>query len=47
MVGINVDYDYLFDPQQTRPACLCQNCGAEIYREGQDICEECMNSEEM
>lgn len=45
MVGISPDYDYLFDPQQARPACFCQRCGGEIYGRSRDLCEECEDLE--
>ena len=41
MIGVNPDYDYLFDPQQARPAGFCHICGREIYGEGRELCDEC------
>lgn len=43
MVGINPDYDYLFDPQQRCPVGFCSVCGREIYEYGEELCEECRN----
>lgn len=39
MIGINPDFDYLYDPQQARPIGFCTCCGGVIYREG--ICLRC------
>lgn len=41
MIGINPDYDYLFDPQQVPPVGFCERCGGEIYARGKDLCERC------
>ena len=41
IIGIDPDYDYLFDPQQAVPVCYCPICGREIYAEGREICEHC------
>lgn len=41
MIGINPDYDWMFDPQQAKPVGYCPICGREIYAEGRDICEHC------
>ncbi len=41
MIGIDPDYDWMFDPQQAKPACHCLICGREIYAEGHDICQRC------
>lgn len=46
MVGINPDFDYLYDPQQRRPVGLCVNCGSEIYSGTEDLCEECRDEME-
>lgn len=43
-VGINPDYDYLYDPQQDKPQCFCRVCGREIYTQGRDVHIECENS---
>lgn len=42
MVGINPDYDYLYDPQQAPPVGFCERCRREIYRPGQEICDDCL-----
>jgi hypothetical protein len=41
LIGINPDYDYLYDRQQDKPAGFCQ-CGREIYAEGDEFCFWCM-----
>lgn len=41
MIGINPDYDWMFDPQQARPVGYCPVCGREIYGGGRDICGRC------
>ena len=38
-IGINVDLDYILDPQQQQPLCFCPECGGEIYGDG--ICLRC------
>ena len=38
MIGINPDFDYLYDPQQ-RKASVCECCGGAIY--GDSICLRC------
>lgn len=45
MVGVNPDFDYLFDPQQTRPVGFCERCGAEIYGFGRELCYRCETTE--
>lgn len=45
MCGINPDFDYLFDDQQSRPKGLCVNCGAEIYDNRADLCHRCREYE--
>lgn len=39
-IGIDPDYDYLFDPQQARPFGFCA-CGREIYRPFAESCDRC------
>lgn len=46
MVGINPDFDYLYDPQQARPVCLCANCGREIYAKGREFCDDCWGDDD-
>ena len=46
MIGINPDLDYLFDPQQAKPAGWCPNCGMEIWEPGQELCTRCRRMEE-
>lgn len=46
MVGIDPDYDYLFDPQQAMPSGFCRKCGGEVYRDGKSLCWECEEAEE-
>lgn len=41
VVGINPDFDYLYDPQQCRPVGFCPVCGGEIYRIGAELCATC------
>lgn len=33
------------DPQQFPPAGWCPICGAEIYAEGENLCEKCREKE--
>jgi predicted amidophosphoribosyltransferase len=42
MVGINPDYDFLYDPQQAKTLCFCSCCGGEIYRSDTEICDDCI-----
>lgn len=46
MIGINPDYDYLYDPQQQRPAGKCPYCGSEIWGFGQNLCRRCQRAED-
>lgn len=46
MIGIDPDYDYLYDPQQRRPAGWCPVCGQEIYADGKNLCPRCEEMEE-
>ena len=41
MIGINPDYDFLYDPQQAKVYGLCEKCGREIYRFGERLCSKC------
>lgn len=41
MIGINPDYDYLYDPQQAPVYGFCEKCGSEIYARGKALCERC------
>lgn len=41
MIGYDPDFDYLYDPQQTKPVCFCVNCRREIYARERDLCEHC------
>ena len=45
IIGIDPDYDYLFDPQQARPVGFCEICGREIYAEGENLCSRCREEE--
>ena len=42
LIGYDPDFDYLYDPQQKRPACMCCVCGREIYRQFQETCDRCL-----
>ena len=42
LIGIDPDYDYLYDRQQDKPTGFCQ-CGREIYNAEDDLCYWCMN----
>jgi hypothetical protein len=42
LIGFNPDMDYLLDPQQRRPVCMCCICGREIYRPFQETCDRCL-----
>ena len=46
MIGINPDFDYLYDPQQARPVGFCSVCGREIYRLFQETCDRCLSDME-
>lgn len=41
IIGINPDYDYLYDPQQAPTYGYCESCGADIYARGETLCSEC------
>lgn len=41
IIGIDPTYDYLYDPQQAKPAGFCPVCGGEVYCEGTGWCTFC------
>lgn len=41
LIGIDPDYDHLYDPQQARPAGECPICGAEIWGIDHNLCVRC------
>lgn len=47
IIGINPDYDYLFDPQQAPSYGYCEKCGADIYARGETLCTECREDWEL
>ena len=47
MIGINPDFDYLYDPQQRRPDGRCPECGSEIWGIGHNLCSRCRRHERM
>ena len=40
-IGVNPDFDFLLDPQQSKPYGYCIYCNREIYRPFTDICDAC------
>lgn len=46
MIGIDPNFDYLYDPQQARPTGFCQCCGREIYGMFRDTCDRCLTDTE-
>ena len=40
IIGIDPDYDYLFDPQQAKPKGWCPMCGGEICGDA-ELCRQC------
>lgn len=40
-----MEYVYMMDPQQERPAGWCPVCGCEIWAEGENLCARCRNKE--
>ena len=42
MIGYDPDYDFLYDPQQSREFSRCSCCGREIYRPMQETCDRCI-----
>ena len=47
MIGFDPDMDYLLDPQQRQPVCMCCICGREIFRRFQETCDICLMDIEM
>ena len=47
MIGVNPDFDYLYDPQQAQPYAFCNCCGGEIYRPFTDTCDTCLMDMEL
>ena len=41
-IGIDPDYDYLYDQNQQKPFCMCCICKREIYRPFQETCDRCL-----
>lgn len=41
MIGIDPDFDYLYDPQQAKPAGWCPICRMEIWTPGKNLCRAC------
>lgn len=41
-IGINADFDYLFDCQQDRPVGKCVCCGRELYSILSETCDRCL-----
>lgn len=46
MIGINPDFDFLYDPQQAPVYGFCEKCGREIYTFGFDLCIDCREESE-
>ena len=42
MIGINPDFDYLYDPQQASPARWRPRCGTEICGDT-ELCHRCQD----
>ena len=42
LIGINPNYDFLYDRQQDKPAGFCPVCGREIYNAGNELCYWCL-----
>ena len=40
IIGINPDYDFLYDPQQAPSYGYCE-CGNVIYAKGECLCYDC------
>ena len=45
IIGIDPDYDYLFDPQQAKPQGWCPVCGGEICGDA-ELCRRCQEEME-
>lgn len=41
-IGVNADFDYLFDAQQARPVGFCSCCGRELYSLRSETCDRCL-----
>lgn len=46
MIGIDPDFDCLFDRQMDRPVCFCLKCKREIYCWGLKICDYCLEDDD-
>lgn len=42
LIRYDLDYEFLYDPQQRPPVCMCCICGREIYRMFQETCDRCL-----
>ena len=45
IIGIDPNYDYLYDPQQAPVVGFCTRCGREIYAHGCELCRRCEEDE--
>ena len=45
-LGIDPDYDFLYDPQQAEVYGFCEKFGREIYSPGFDLCIDCREENE-
>lgn len=45
LIGIDPDYDFLYDPQQAPHFGFCERCGREVYRYGDVLCWRCMEDD--
>jgi hypothetical protein len=45
-IGIDPDFDYLYDPQQAPHYGFCSCCGRELYRPFTETCDICLMNEE-
>lgn len=41
MIGFDPDMDYLYDPQQSKPAGWCEKCRREVWTPGETRCIRC------
>lgn len=46
-IGIDPDYDFLYDPQQAPHYGYCSCCGREIYRPFAETCDWCLMDTEV
>jgi hypothetical protein len=46
IIGINPDYDYLYDPQQAPTYGCCERCGQELFAKGAKFCSWCLDNME-